>query len=67
MSYDNYLEQQTRKYLDGTEDELSNCCNAFFEEESDLCSECQEHAISIADDRYNAMEDKADEQRELAK
>ncbi|NOQ31139.1 MAG: hypothetical protein GQ570_08465 [Helicobacteraceae bacterium] len=50
---DAYRNQQLNEYLEGRDDEISNCCSAWFLEDSDICSECLEHAISIADERCN--------------
>ena len=52
-------------YLDGTNDELSNCCEAFFIEDSDICSDCLEHAVTMTEAYENYQCDKADSEREL--
>lgn len=64
MSEDTYRDNQLNKYLDGDDSQNSNCCNAAILEDSDICSECNEHCVTIAEDYENAMCDKMDEERE---
>ena len=69
---DKYMDRKLNKYLDSLEDneEVSNCCGAELLEETDICSECNEHCgiISLAEWKYeeyeNAMCDKADAERD---
>ena len=69
---DTYRDRQTNKYLDSLEDEgsLSSCCNAKFIEETDLCSQCEEHASTndeyaeqVRDDNGDAKFEEAREER----
>ena len=62
---DGYRNNQLNKHLEEDNSELSNCCNAEILEDSDVCSECMEHCVTVTEDYENAMCDKADSEREL--
>ena len=50
---DAQLDQQTEEHLlsqeEGDED-LSNCCQAMIYEDSDICSACKEHCITMEEE-----------------
>lgn len=62
---DQYRNNQLNKHLEDDESQNSNCCNAELIGESDICSECLEHCVTISQDYENAMCDKGDAEREL--
>lgn len=64
---DEYRNKQLNKYLDGDDSTNSNCCNAAILEDSDICSECGEHCVTITEEYENAMYDKADAEHEERK
>ena len=64
---DNIRDKQLHEYLDGKDRDLSNCCGPFFIEETDICSECGEHAETVADAYFDAMEERADDERSEGK
>lgn len=66
-----YQNKILNKYLNSVDGECSDCCGAEVLEDTDICSECNEHctAMSIGDYNYeeyeNAMADRCDSDREL--
>jgi len=62
---DRYRDMQLQKYLEPDTSELSNCCDEEIDEHTGLCSRCKEPCITNTEEYENAMEDKADAQREL--
>ena len=68
---DAYRDKQTNKYLDSLEeaeeDQLSNCCYAPMCENSDICCECKEHCVTVAEEKESAYDDAMDQKYEEMK
>ena len=68
---DAYQDRKLNEYLDSCDYGVSNCCGKYQLEDTDICSECNEHSDEISTGDYNYMElemamcDKADSEREL--
>lgn len=67
LDEDTYRDNQLYEYLDKQSSYtlVSNCCGAIiYEEESDICPDCQEHCTIVTKGEYNtdlyeqAMEDR---------
>lgn len=63
---DEYRNNQQKKHLEEDESQNSNCCNAEIYI-GDICSECSEHCVTVTEEHENAMWDKGDAERELAR
>ena len=64
MDYDQYLADQVEKHMTEGLGELSNCCGADIYEDSDICTECNEHCVTMDEEKEIAMWDKADSKME---
>ena len=64
INEDTYRNNQLDKYLDGDDSTNSNCCHAAILEDSDICSECREHCVTVAEEYEIAMSNRMDEERE---
>ena len=75
MDYDSYLDRQLEKHYKEEEasEEVSNCCGEPVYDETDICSDCEEHCDIITlgefmtDSYESARADAADAQRDLEK
>ena len=75
MDYDSYLDKQIEMHYAEQEYNMpvSNCCGVYIYENDDICPECYEHCEVISHGEYeyiehdNAMCDKADSDRDLAR
>ena len=62
-----YRDRQLHKYLEENESQNSDCCNASILPDSDVCSECHEHCVTVTEAHEMYLDDKADAQREEAR
>ncbi len=47
---DLHQDRQLEKHLEGDNSDLSNCCEAIIYENSDVCSDCKEHCVTISEE-----------------
>ena len=62
--WDSYLERQTEQYMTRGDQYLSNCCNAEIYEDSDICTECKEHCVTVEEEKQMCMDEIGDQKME---